>query len=100
MSTEKWWTEREFLEIWLAAGEGVATETQLSLLNDWVISDAEARKYLYTLAVHQSWLMWNCSPPHGFALRAFAYRRQRLGIGLLFAAGREELSRRRITPNR
>ncbi len=62
MSTEKW-TEREFLEIWLAAGEGVATETQLSLLNDWVISDAEARKYLYTLAVHQSWLMWNCSPP-------------------------------------
>jgi len=62
MNTEKW-TERKFLEIWLAAGEGVATESQLSLLNDWVISDAEARRYLYTLAVHQSWLMWNCSPP-------------------------------------
>ncbi len=75
MDTKKW-TEREFLEIWFAAGEGVATETQLSQLNDWVVSDAEARKYLVRA-------MWSClanTVARSWAYLFFAPFSQRLGL--------------------
>ncbi len=52
---------RELIELWLAACDGLATDSQLAQLNRQVETDPEARACLLRLARQQGWLAWNAA---------------------------------------
>jgi hypothetical protein len=65
--------QRELMELWLLAGEGVADDEQLARLNEWLTNDAEARESVLAVARQQGWLAWNAAElPLPSALDALA----------------------------
>lgn len=52
-------TQRKLVETWLAANEGLASESDLAQLNRAIVFDSAFREHLLQLIQHQSWLQWN-----------------------------------------
>ena len=52
---------RQFLELWLLAGEGQADAAQLALLNRTLENDADARAAILAVSRQQGWLAWNAA---------------------------------------
>jgi hypothetical protein len=53
--------QREWIELWLTAAEGAASDAQLARLNRWIETDVDARSCVLSLAKQQGWLAWNAS---------------------------------------
>lgn len=53
--------ERELIELWMRAGEGVADAAQLARLNELLETQGEARELVVRLAGQQGWLVWHAS---------------------------------------
>src|SRR5688500_8712229 len=68
---------RELIELWLRAAENAADDAQLARLNQWIVSDPDARESILTVARQQGWLAWNAAElPLPAALEALATDRR------------------------
>jgi hypothetical protein len=53
--------ERELIELWMRASEGVADSAQLARLNEQIEAQPAARELVVRLAGQQGWLAWHAS---------------------------------------
>jgi hypothetical protein len=54
--------ERDLIETWLRANEGLATVEELKDLSDWLENEADARQLILAVSNHQGWLAWQGGP--------------------------------------
>src|SRR4051812_12237138 len=52
---------QQLIELWLAAGEGTASEAQLAELSAAIETNAAARDCVLSIARQQGWLAWNAA---------------------------------------